>query len=193
MPVLVEVPDVATSRLARRLIGRRFGVSVEVLTESGASPPKGENVRRIVVGASIGTDRRLGLVRQGIWAILPADNDSINNLLRNYVDDVRSGLCPLLTEITRDHGEVQDLVEVIRRRLRPAKKGEVAENPLSERETEILQHIAYGVTSREIAEEMGFQLQTVKNKVTAILTKTHARSRSHAVSIALTSGWITSP
>jgi DNA-binding NarL/FixJ family response regulator len=199
MAVIVQVPDESTSSLARRLLGRRPGVSVVVTdpdaTADSLALPASDANRRIVVGSPDSGDRNarnLGLLRQGIWGVVPASSDSINKLLRGYVDDVLAGLCPLLNEITKDHGETQELVNAVRRRPR-SRTDRNADNPLSERETEILQRISRGVTSREIAEEMGFQLQTVKNKMTVILTKTHARSRSHAVSIALTRGWIPAP
>jgi DNA-binding CsgD family transcriptional regulator len=205
MAVIVEVPDTSTARLARRLVARRVGVRVVVTGAEKASPANSstssgaEADRRIVVGLpesenGNGTGRHLGLLRQGIWAVVPDSPDDINRLLKGYVDDVRAGLCPLLTEISGNHTEVIGLVEELRRRprARSTRSSAGAENPLSERETEILQLISHGVTSREIADEMGFQLQTVKNKVTVILTKTHARSRTHAVSIALNQGWISS-
>lgn len=194
MTVIVQVPDESTSRLARRLIGRRSGVSV-VITGAlvgDVSVALSDADRWIIVGSSPNGDRQFSLLRQGVWAIVPATPDSINQLLRVYVDDVRAGLCPLLHEIAKDHGEIQELVDAIKRRPR-GRSDRRADNPLSERETEILQRISRGVTSREIAIEMGFQLQTVKNKVTAILTKTHALSRTHAVSIALARGWIQAP
>lgn len=200
MAVIVEVPDASTSRLAKRLLGRRSGVTV-VVADPAAAPGGGLSAhtgphsgadRRIIVGLPSNGDRRVSLLQQGVWAVVPATDDDVDRLLRGYVDDVRTGLCPLLNEISRDHGDVQELVEAVRRqpRTRAGRPAGKTETPLAERETEILQRIANGVTSREIAEEMGYQLQTVKNKVTAILTKTHARSRTHAVSIALTRGWI---
>lgn len=199
MAVIVHVPDDSTARLARRLIGRRSGVSVVVNDTDAAtnrvSFTASDADRRIVVGTPVSGDRdhrNVGLLRQGIWAVVPVDSESVNQLLRRYVDDVRSGLCPLLTEMVGDHSETQELLDALRRRPR-ARADRTAANPLSDRETEILQRISRGVTSREIATEMGFQLQTVKNKVTVILTKSHARSRTHAVSIALARGWIQAP
>lgn len=199
MAVTVHVPDDSTARLARRLIGRRSGVSVvvdnpETATSRGSFAASDAD-RRIIVGTPVSGDRdhrNVGLLRRGIWAVVPADSQSINQLLRRYVDDVRAGLCPLLREMVEDHTETQELLDALRRRPR-ARVDRAAANPLSDRETEILQRISRGVTSREIAEEMGFQLQTVKNKVTVILTKSHARSRTHAVSIALARGWIQAP
>ena len=198
MAVIVQVPDDATSRHVRRLIGRRSGVTV-VIADADAETSKGGGAsrvsdadRRIFVGSPPTGDRNISLLRQGIWAVVPADSDAINKLLKGYVDDIRAGLCPLLNEITRDHSEVEELIETVKRRSR-TRAHKNTDNPLSERETEILQRISRGVTSLDIATEMGFQLQTVKNKVTVILTKTHARTRTHAVSIALTRGWISAP
>jgi DNA-binding CsgD family transcriptional regulator len=206
MAVIVEVPDATTARLARRLVARRAGVSVIVadgknrVKQEGANTADGEPVRRIVIGSPESLPggaghRSAALLRQGIWAVIPNVEADINRSLRGYVDDVRAGLCPLLDEISRDHGQVVELVEGLQKASVDSPGGQPSggENPLSELECEILRLISLGVTSREIAGEMGFQLQTVKNKVTVILIKSHARSRTHAVSIALANGWIPAP
>jgi DNA-binding NarL/FixJ family response regulator len=52
--------------------------------------------------------------------------------------------------------------------------------PLSEREREILHHLAYGHSNREIAEQLCLAQGTVKNYVTTILQKLGARDRTQA-------------
>ena len=52
--------------------------------------------------------------------------------------------------------------------------------PLSEREKEILQLIAQGLSNREIAQRLFLAEGTVKNYVTSILQKTGARDRTQA-------------
>ncbi len=198
MAVVVEVPDEQMARLAKRLIGRRTGVSVAIVDEPGGAqlPRKSDShsLRRILVrseapDSAAGT---LDLLHDGVWAVVPAEDAEVRRLLREAVDVVRSGLCPLLSGMARDRDEVGVFLAALKKldSSRRARVRSIADNPLSERESQILEYIAQGVTSREIANEMGFQLQTVKNRVTTILMKTHARSRSHAVSIATVRGWI---
>lgn len=52
------------------------------------------------------------------------------------------------------------------------------EEPLTEREKDVLGHIAAGKGNREIAREMGLAEGTVKNHVSTILAKLHLRSRT---------------
>jgi DNA-binding CsgD family transcriptional regulator len=54
---------------------------------------------------------------------------------------------------------------------------------LTERETEILQLVADGMVSREIAEKLMIAPETVKTHMHHILAKLQARSRAHAVTI----------
>jgi DNA-binding NarL/FixJ family response regulator len=65
-----------------------------------------------------------------------------------------------------------------------------AELDLTKRELEVLQLIADGQANREIALQLFLAPETVKSHVRNMLAKLHARSRSHAVAIALRHGVI---
>lgn len=67
-------------------------------------------------------------------------------------------------------------------RLAPAARPaqEALAEPLSERELEILQLVAQGLTNREIALRVNLAPGTVKNYVTSILGKIGARDRTQA-------------
>jgi DNA-binding NarL/FixJ family response regulator len=65
-----------------------------------------------------------------------------------------------------------------------------AELDLTKRELEVLQLIAEGQANREIAQQLVLAPETVKSHVRNLLAKLHARSRSHAVAIALRHGLI---
>ena len=200
MAVIVEVPDEQMSRRAKRLIGRRSGVRVVV---SGEPENRRQNrnldpepPRKIVVREDepASASEVLELLHDDVWAALSSDPSEVDSNLRRYVDMVRAGSSPLINDLAGERGDIGEFMSALRSRASAARTrfGRADDTPLSERETQILQRISQGVTSAEIAEEMGFQLQTVKNKVTTILTKTQARSRTHAVAIALTRGWIRS-
>lgn len=65
------------------------------------------------------------------------------------------------------------------RRVRtPSKSTLEDEEPLTEREKDVLNHVAAGKGNREIAREMGLAEGTVKNHVSTILAKLHLRSRT---------------
>lgn len=66
------------------------------------------------------------------------------------------------------------------RRVKAPRRAEPAsrEEPLTEREKDVLAHVAAGKGNREIAREMGLAEGTVKNHVSTILAKLHLRSRT---------------
>ena len=61
----------------------------------------------------------------------------------------------------------------------------VVEAPLSEREREILQLLAEGLHTEEVAKRIGLSAETVKSDTKRAITKLEADSRVHAVAIAL--------
>jgi two-component system, NarL family, response regulator DesR len=67
---------------------------------------------------------------------------------------------------------------------------EGAQNPLSPREHEVLRRAAEGAEPAEIAETMHLSVGTVRNYLTAIVTKLNARNRVDAIKTAYDSGWL---
>ena len=63
--------------------------------------------------------------------------------------------------------------------------------PLTQREKQILNHVANGHTNKQIANLLLISEQTIKNHVSAILRKLNANDRAHAVVVAIRCGWIT--
>lgn len=62
--------------------------------------------------------------------------------------------------------------------------------PLSPREMEILDHVTYGFSNKEIAHHLKISHQTVKNHMTAILKKLGVDDRTQAAVHALSNGWV---
>lgn len=61
---------------------------------------------------------------------------------------------------------------------------------LTQREMEILAHLAAGMLNKEIAHVLGLSEQTVKNHVTSILRKLNAKDRTQAAVTAIKRGWV---
>jgi DNA-binding NarL/FixJ family response regulator len=68
------------------------------------------------------------------------------------------------------------------------KRGQEA--PLSKRETQILQKVAYGATTKEVAEELGISPHTVKTHLERVFEKLGASDRAQAVAIAIRKGLV---
>jgi DNA-binding NarL/FixJ family response regulator len=64
------------------------------------------------------------------------------------------------------------------------------EAPLSPREVEILQKIAYGSTTKEVADQLGISFHTVKTHLERIFEKLGANDRAQAVAIAIRQGLV---
>jgi DNA-binding NarL/FixJ family response regulator len=64
------------------------------------------------------------------------------------------------------------------------------EAPLSRREIEILQKVAYGSTTKEVADTLGISPHTVKTHLERIFEKLGANDRAQAVAIAIRKGLV---
>lgn len=74
-----------------------------------------------------------------------------------------------------------------------APQPEVEEEPLerlTDREEEVLKLLAGGLANKEIAQQLSLSEGTVKNHISAILTKLHANDRTQAVLTALKRGLV---
>ncbi|TDC98059.1 response regulator transcription factor [Actinomadura sp. 7K507] len=65
-----------------------------------------------------------------------------------------------------------------------------ADNPLTPRETDVLRVAAEGAEAPEIAERLHLSAGTVRNYLTAVVTKLNARNRTDAARIAREAGWL---
>ncbi|NQW17929.1 MAG: response regulator transcription factor [Chloroflexi bacterium] len=66
-------------------------------------------------------------------------------------------------------------------------------SPLTNRESQVLTMISQGHGNKQIAATLGINEQTVKNQMSGIKAKLHANNRTHAVVLALNSGWLDIP
>jgi two-component system response regulator DesR len=63
-------------------------------------------------------------------------------------------------------------------------------NPLTERERDILQHLAQGLSVADISQKLFLSPGTVRNYISEIMQKLDAKNRIDAVSIAQSKGWL---
>jgi two-component system, NarL family, response regulator DesR len=67
---------------------------------------------------------------------------------------------------------------------------DLADNPLTAREADVLRLVAGGAEAPDIAQRLHLTAGTVRNYLTAIVAKLNARNRTDAVRIATEAGWI---
>ena len=65
-----------------------------------------------------------------------------------------------------------------------------SEQPLNQREREVLRLVAQGLSNREIADQLHLSELTVKGYIEDILQRLGARNRVHAAALATRRGWI---
>lgn len=66
-------------------------------------------------------------------------------------------------------------------------------NDLTPRQSEVLGHLAAGLTSKEIADRMGLSTRTVEMHVGRLLQRLNCRTRPEAVALAQSRGWLRLP
>jgi NarL family two-component system response regulator LiaR len=117
------------------------------------------------------------------------------------VDAVRAGAIGYLLKDTQAHelrraiksaakGQVQLSPQAAVRLLREVRPPERSPDPLTERETEVLQLLARGMSNKEIAQALTIGEQTVKTHVGHILGKLGVSSRTHAALFAMRNGLV---
>jgi len=65
-----------------------------------------------------------------------------------------------------------------------------ADPPLTDREREILGHVAAGLQNKEVASKLGISVATVRNHVHSLLEKLEVHSKLEAASLAFRKGWV---
>ena len=97
-------------------------------------------------------------------------------------------------KLNRDLLEAICAVHAGQKRIPPEVAAELAEHTgeddLTSREIEVLRLIAAGNANKEIAGHLSIAEETVKNHISNILAKLHAKDRTHAVTTALKRGII---
>jgi DNA-binding CsgD family transcriptional regulator len=77
-----------------------------------------------------------------------------------------------------EHGRILVLIEESRRNPKALLRAAQRRFMLTERDTEVLQHLLKGWTNKEIANAMDIGEQAVKEHIRKLMNKTHARTRS---------------
>ena len=87
-------------------------------------------------------------------------------------------------------GKVHLAPEAASRLIREMKAPAPLEEELTEREIEVLHHLAFGLTNKEIAQTLVLGEETIKTHVSHVLSKLNVKSRTQAALMAWQRGWI---
>jgi DNA-binding NarL/FixJ family response regulator len=170
-----QLPDLAVDAILIDSSGEAFEPLVDSVVASGLASDV--SVVLLAEAASPGVFSE-GL-RAGISAVLPGDISP--DQLVAALQAASSGLVVL------HPAQFQSAVPAAFVASRPL--GELAE-PLTPRESEVLQMLASGLGNKEIAAKLGISEHTVKFHVASILGKLGAASRTEAVSLGIRRGLV---
>ena len=84
---------------------------------------------------------------------------------------------------------VQDGKKVIPPEIAGAMASHIADDELSQRELQILRHVADGLSNKLIADRLALSPDTVKSHLANAMAKLNANDRTHAVTIAVKRGY----
>ncbi|MBA31225.1 MAG: hypothetical protein CL748_01650 [Chloroflexi bacterium] len=129
----------------------------------------------------------------GAWdcILVPKNIHDLTSLINQVLISRVSKNCPILEKISKSADCYKILIQKISEiTTKDLGNDLIFDNPLTKRDTEILQHISMGKSNKEIASHIGLAEQTIKNTISIILDKTFSANRTQAVSIATKNNWI---
>jgi NarL family two-component system response regulator LiaR len=146
---------------------------IEVIERVITDDPKS---RILVLTSFVADDKVFPAIKAGALGYLLKDSEPEE--LIQAIHQVYRGESSLSPVIAR---------KVLQEISRPSDR-QLLEDPLTDREVEILQHIAKGESNREIAEALVLSEATVRTHVSNVLGKLHLASRTQAALYALRKG-----
>lgn len=150
--------------------------------------------KKIVIGRHDNFDiLRRAIVMCGANSYIPFDisanggQDAFLAQFERDVEQIEHGSEPIFEQVKRlPQAKSEQLIDTILDR----KNINANDCDLNARELEMLSFVANGLTDKEISEQQSYGVQTVKNRLCEIRRKIKAKSRTHAVVIAMRNEWI---
>ena len=151
----------------------------ELIAQVRAEDP---GVGILVVSAWSSEEAILGALRAGATGYVLKERDDMEVMLS--IRSVLRGGAPIDPFIARR------ILELLPASAAPGAASPPPENSLSERENEILQLVASGLSNREIAEQLFLSRYTVESHIKRVYRKLAVSSRTGAVHEARSRGWL---
>lgn len=140
----------------------------------------------IVVGGEDDDASILEAVGIGAMGHVPAIAEPAE--LVAVIRKIADGEDPLRDELIGRPDLIDKMMEGFRESFRRA--DEPRSNPLSDRELDVLRHVAGGNGNRQVGVLLGISEQTVKNHLSSIMHKLGVPNRLRAVTVAVREGWL---
>ena len=166
----IDYPALSGLRLSKKVVRRCPKTGVVILSPN---PTDEELVEAVKSGASAYLSKNTS-VEELI--------ETIGRVLRGEypIDDILAATPDVTEQVLRQFRDVALLGRV----------AHALANPLTYRETQVLDCIARGKSNKQIGQALQISEQTVKSHVSTVLRKLNANHRAHAVALAMRSGWI---
>ena len=142
-------------------------------------------IRIVVLASSIDEEALFSCIQAGAVGCLTKDRppaELVDAIKRVYAGEVLFAPDLLVSLLTRSQGRSQ-----------AANEPQRPNQPLGERERQVLQTLATGMSTEEVAAQLGITVHTVRTHLKNILAKLRARSKLEAVIFGLQQGLIVLP
>lgn len=147
----------------------------------------GDTIKIIMLTVFDQEDKIFDAIQAGASGYLMKDEKPITII--NAINDVLAGGSPMSSVIAT---KILDLLR--KKALSPTPKSEAVVSPqdfdLTKREIEILQHIAKGLSYKQIAERLFVSDKTIKKHIENIYSKLHVNSKYEAMQFAQRYNWV---
>jgi len=142
----------------------------------------------VMLSPNADDDQFFQAIKSGAVAFLSKDlpADELAGILRK----VGRGEYPINDSLLDRPGAAKQVLQLFQSFSLMDKNMEALITPLSHREMEILRLVAEGNSNKRIAYALHVTEQTIKNHITSIMRKLNANDRTHAVVLAIRSGWL---
>lgn len=166
----IDFPSLSGLKLGRQILRRHPGIRLVIL-----SPhlDDGELFEIIKTGAVAYLDKNVNIEE-----------------LASVIKRASRGEYPINDSLLAKPKVAEHVLKQFQNIVSMGKTMEALTAPLTQRETQILNHIADGNSNKQIAHILEISEQTIKNHVSSILRKLNANDRTHAAVLAIRHGWI---
>ena len=145
-------------------------------------------IRLVILSPHLDDGELFEIIKSGAVAYL--DKNVNIEELASVIKRASRGEYPINDSLLAEPKVAEHVLRQFQNIVSMGKTMEALTAPLTQRETQILNHITDGNSNKQIAHILEISEQTIKNHVSSILRKLNANDRTHAAVLAIRHGWI---